>query len=330
MKKFLTVFVCASLFLGAVLIPFTATSAQNELGDVNRDSFVDNLDANKILKYDAGLIDLADSECELADVNSDGSVDNLDSVLILLYDAGINDSVTGKNDESSEDGDISFEECFHVETVIVNRVDATVEADGYSGDERCSLCDTLINRGIKLEKFTEYDLPLTYYIYTTPSGETLKLPKGVSVLDYTLKRANKTASSRYEAVEDEILRLVNVEREKEGIPPLANQANAYYFSLKRSAECAESTESFSHTRPDGSAWHTVFAEGDVVFMTAGENLFKCGGYPTSVLAQTSVEAWMDSPGHRANILNPSFTSVTIAIFYDEATTSYYITQLFLG
>lgn len=61
-----------------------------DLGDVNEDGFVDNLDAAFILKYDAGLISEAP---ENADVNDDGIVDNLDATKILKYDAGLIDEL---------------------------------------------------------------------------------------------------------------------------------------------------------------------------------------------------------------------------------------------
>lgn len=58
-------------------------------GDVNNDGQVDNLDAAMILKYDAGITDLSDTQKQAADVNSDGYVDNLDATKILKEDAGI-------------------------------------------------------------------------------------------------------------------------------------------------------------------------------------------------------------------------------------------------
>ena len=62
-----------------------------DLGDVNQDGEVDNLDALVVLKYDAGVInDIADN----ADVNKDGEIDNLDALAILKYDAGILDSLS--------------------------------------------------------------------------------------------------------------------------------------------------------------------------------------------------------------------------------------------
>ena len=66
-------------------------------GDVNGDSYIDNLDAAMILKYDAGIIELEPTAETSGDVNSDGFVDNLDAAMILKYDAGIIDSFAASN-----------------------------------------------------------------------------------------------------------------------------------------------------------------------------------------------------------------------------------------
>lgn len=60
------------------------------LGDINKDGKTDNLDAAKILKYDAGLIDLTAEELQLGDFNQSGGTENTDAAAILKYDAGIN------------------------------------------------------------------------------------------------------------------------------------------------------------------------------------------------------------------------------------------------
>lgn len=57
------------------------------LGDVNDDGYADNLDAAKILRFDAGI--LSEINEEAADVNKSGSVDNLDAALVLKYDCGL-------------------------------------------------------------------------------------------------------------------------------------------------------------------------------------------------------------------------------------------------
>lgn len=57
------------------------------LGDVDGNGTVDNLDAAKLLRYDAGIISTIDEKA--ADVNKDGEVGNLDASLILKYDCGL-------------------------------------------------------------------------------------------------------------------------------------------------------------------------------------------------------------------------------------------------
>ena len=59
------------------------------LGDVNNDGEVDNLDAAKVLRYDAGILEFSEAEEMAGDVNLDGEVNNVDAALILKYDAGI-------------------------------------------------------------------------------------------------------------------------------------------------------------------------------------------------------------------------------------------------
>ncbi len=58
-------------------------------GDLNEDGYIDNLDASSVLKYDAGIIDIGETEFILGDINGDGYVDNLDAAVMLKVDAGL-------------------------------------------------------------------------------------------------------------------------------------------------------------------------------------------------------------------------------------------------
>ena len=93
-------------------------------------------------------------------------------------------------------------------------------------------------------------------------------------------------------------------------------------SLTAAANCRakEVSESFSHTRPDGSSCFTVLREYNVDYMGAGENIAM--GFTS---AEAVVAAWMNSDGHRANILNASFTKLGVG--YDPTTYSW--VQLFI-
>jgi len=75
--------------LGEVTVFTAAPEITYTLGDVNNDGKINNLDATVVLKYDAAITDLNETELLAADVNGDGKVNNLDATAILKYDAGI-------------------------------------------------------------------------------------------------------------------------------------------------------------------------------------------------------------------------------------------------
>jgi len=99
----------------------------------------------------------------------------------------------------------------------------------------------------------------------------------------------------------QILDLVNGERAAEGLRPLAMDSTLMDAATIRAVE---SITYFSHTRPDGSSCITVSPN------LAGENIAVGFGDPALV-----VEGWMNSTGHRANILNSSYGCVGIACVY---------------
>ena len=73
----------------------------------------------------------------------------------------------------------------------------------------------------------------------------------------------------------------------------------------------EIQSSFSHTRPNGSSFSTVLKEQGIRYSGAGENIAWGQISPEAVM-----EAWMNSDGHRANILNPKFTKLGVG--YDQS------------
>ncbi len=105
-----------------------------------------------------------------------------------------------------------------------------------------------------------------------------------------------------------VIALVNQERAKEGLDALeTNGAIAEAAQIRAD----ELLTLFSHTRPDGRSCFTVLAEVGISYRAAGENIAMGYFTPESV-----VEGWMNSPGHRANILNGGFT--TIGVGYNSS------------
>lgn len=94
--------------------------------------------------------------------------------------------------------------------------------------------------------------------------------------------------------------IVNAKRQEAGLGTLAWNTGLEQASAVRAVEAAQS---FSHTRPDGSDWWTV--DSNLMY---GENLAK--GYAS---ADEAVTAWLNSPTHKANIMDAEFTTGAIAI-----------------
>ena len=117
----------------------------------------------------------------------------------------------------------------------------------------------------------------------------------------------------------QVVDLVNAERAKEGLAPLSVNAKVQAAAQVRAME---SEKLFSHTRPDGSSFATALKEQGVSYRRAGENIAWGQRTPQQV-----VNAWMNSAGHRANIMNPNFTTIGVG-YYQNANGTNYWCQLF--
>ena len=121
------------------------------------------------------------------------------------------------------------------------------------------------------------------------------------------------------AYAQEVIRLVNIEREKAGLPALKTDALLNQAAQQRAVEIADS---FAHTRPDGSNCFTVLKEFGISYRACGENIAKGQITPERV-----VTGWMNSEGHRKNILNGNFTTIGVGYYVDNTGTAHW-SQLF--
>ena len=117
-----------------------------------------------------------------------------------------------------------------------------------------------------------------------------------------------------------IYNLVNEERTAKGLNTLA-----YEFKLQEAADlrAKEASEAFSHTRPNGTSCYTVFPED---YINAGENLIMSDIQIAT--ADILMKTWMDSPGHRDNILSNKYSAISIGIYTKDNVV--YASQLFIG
>ena len=121
----------------------------------------------------------------------------------------------------------------------------------------------------------------------------------------------------------EIFEIVNQERAKAGVKPLEFGYFYYDCAKVRAEEC---TKYFSHDRPDGRKWSSVFDDFGVntTHRWCGENLAA-----NFTSAEATMVGFMNSQGHRENILRPEFEYVAIAVCENPDYPGYYYTaQLF--
>jgi len=128
-----------------------------------------------------------------------------------------------------------------------------------------------------------------------------------------------TGSTTNKTYTQQVVDLVNAERAKAGLAPLTIDANVEKAANVRANEIQTT---FEHVRPNGSSFSTAIKEQNVNFRGAGENIAWGQKTPQEVM-----NAWMNSAGHRANILNKSFTHIGVGNVQNGAGTQYWV-QLF--
>lgn len=120
--------------------------------------------------------------------------------------------------------------------------------------------------------------------------------------------------------EQEVIRLVNEIRADNGLKPLT-----YDWELSRVAryksQDMKDNRYFSHTSPVYGSPFQMIKNFGISFRSAGENIAR--GYATP---QAVVNGWMNSSGHRANILSSSFTKIGVGYVADGN----YWTQMFIS
>lgn len=118
----------------------------------------------------------------------------------------------------------------------------------------------------------------------------------------------------------QVVDLVNSERAKEGLSPLTYDATLSAAAQKRAEEIVTV---FQHTRPDGTQFYSVLKEFGISYRSTGENIAYGQKNASAVMND-----WMNSSGHRANIMNSSFEKIGVGVYIAPNGTIYW-SQLFL-
>ena len=123
----------------------------------------------------------------------------------------------------------------------------------------------------------------------------------------------------------ELLNLINAERIKAGVPALKLNTTITRAANHRASELKRK---YAHDRPDGRKYHTVFAEFGLSPRASAENIAWRSGSQSHTNMASFNKAFMDSPGHRVNMLNRNYSSVGLG--FSEEGNKHYVVELFVG
>ena len=173
--------------------------------------------------------------------------------------------------------------------------------------------DKIVNLGFTLLIFIALTVGFAYMFNPNKSGldnnkafrtvgDLIKEPYFFDNEAIALSESSEDAGLRAEAIEAS--NMVNEIREDAGLEPLEWDNN---LETVASVRANEISEKFSHTRPNGRQWYTVNSK-----IQGGENL--AFGFDN---AEDVVDAWMNSPTHRDNILYDEFEKCAISIYEED-------------
>lgn len=134
----------------------------------------------------------------------------------------------------------------------------------------------------------------------------------------TTSPQNNGSSSGQQSNRELVLQYTNEIRQAAGASNLALDTN---LSAMADIRAQEIVQSFAHTRPNGTPFYSLAKEMNISYGSIGENI--AYGYST---AAAVVEAWKNSPGHYANMVNTKFNKLGVGIYIVNNT--YYWVQIF--
>lgn len=130
----------------------------------------------------------------------------------------------------------------------------------------------------------------------------------LGILIVATPQVSSAASAVPTITAEGVLAFTNVERIRQDLPILKSDYLLSQVAAKKMADLF-ARQYFAHEAPTGEDVSTLAKETGYTYITVGENL-ALGDFTSS---KHVVQAWMDSPGHKANILSRSYTDIGIAV-----------------
>ncbi|MDR9853952.1 CAP domain-containing protein [Paenibacillus sp. VCA1] len=126
--------------------------------------------------------------------------------------------------------------------------------------------------------------------------------------DSSTSKPGTGTTSNQSAYAAEVVKLVNQERAKAGLKPLTENAKLSNMAMDKAKDMSNNNY-FDHNSPTYGSPFDMMKKYGISFSYAGENIAKGQKTPADVM-----NAWMNSEGHRANILNSNYTTIGVAYY----------------
>lgn len=146
-----------------------------------------------------------------------------------------------------------------------------------------------------------YGLDYKELMRLNPNVDPLNMQVGSTI---RLKDSGQPVAS----FEEEVVRLVNIERQKAGLSAVQHRADVKNVAEKKAMDMINSNY-FSHTSPNYGSPFDMLKTFGISYRAAGENIAKGQKSPQEVM-----NSWMNSSGHRANILNGQYNSIGVGYY----------------
>lgn len=175
----------------------------------------------------------------------------------------------------------------------------------------------------------QFKVPIVYQVQPTQPKQTVTAPtqttqpiQATAPTQTTQPAQTTTPTSTIVSEVQQVVNLVNAERAKAGLAPLkANTSLSNVAKVK--AEDMRDNKYFSHTSPKYGSPFDMMKSFGIKYSTAGENIAAGQKNPEEVM-----KGWMNSPGHRANILSSNFTEIGVGLAKGGSYGTYWV-QMFI-
>jgi uncharacterized YkwD family protein len=194
----------------------------------------------------------------------------------------------------------------------------------YSGNSNSDQINQLVKinlQNYQVKQSTSQPVQIKVVKKATPVASQQQQP-AVKQPQASQQQPNQTNQSAYQlsAYEQKVVDLTNQQRAKSGLPALKVDLSLSKVAREKSSDMQKNNY-FSHTSPSYGSPFDMMKKFGITYKTAGENIAKGQRSPEEV-----VNAWMNSSGHRKNILSSNFTHIGVG----HVANGNYWTQQFIG